>query len=273
MKKILIMIVVCTIFITGCTNEKYEEMMTSGKTAIANEEYEKAENFFSLALEEKNNDKEAEALANQVTKLNEAIKLRENKKYNEVIKLCEEINSSESESDIIKKVSNGLKEEVQDIVDENNKLESMIKDKFESAKKLIDDGDYKEAKNELDYIIEQISDNQEFKSILDQSKKLLNTCNENIKKQEAKEREEYTKDQIQKALQAVYNVSDSNGCTYSYTNANNSYIASESESFKSKYYVFNQQYGDAMSDCNYLVDKQTFEVYLYYPGGELQKIN
>ena len=273
MKKILIMIMVCTIFITGCTNKKYEEMMTNGKTAVANKEYEKAENFFSLALEEKNNDKEADALSKQVTKLNEALKLKENKKYNEVIKLCEEINSIESDSDIIKKASNKLKEEVQNIVDENDKLESMINDKLKNAEKLIDNGDYKEAKNNLDYIIEQISDNQEFELVLSQSKKLLNICNENIKKQESKEREEYTKNQIQKALQAVYNVSDSDGYTYFYTNANKSYIANESESFKSKYYVFSEQYGDAMSDCNYLVDKQTFEVYLYYPGGELQKVN
>lgn len=41
----------------------------------------------------------------------------------------------------------------------------------------------------------------------------------------------------------------------------------------SKYYVFGVQYGDAMSGCNYLVDKQIFEVYLYYLGDELQKIN
>lgn len=102
---------------------------------------------------------------------------------------------------------------------------------------------------------------------------MLNICNENIKKQEAKEREEYTKTQIQKALQPVYNVSDSDGYTYFYTNANESYIANKSEPFKSKYYVFSEQYGDAMSDCNYLVDKQTFDVYLYYPGGELQKLS
>lgn len=79
--------------------------MTNGKTAVANKEYEKAENFFSLALEEKNNDKEADALEKQVANLNEALKLKENKKYKEAIKLCEEVNSIESDSDIIKKAS------------------------------------------------------------------------------------------------------------------------------------------------------------------------
>lgn len=41
----------------------------------------------------------------------------------------------------------------------------------------------------------------------------------------------------------------------------------------SKYYVLSAQYGYAMSSCNYLIDKQTFEVYFYYLGGELQKVN
>jgi len=273
MKKLLAMILLCVIFITGCTNKKYEEMMTNGKTAIANGEYEKAEKFLSLALEEKTNDKEAKALVNQTTKLNEALKLKKNEKYNEVITLCEEINKIESDSDIIKSSSNKLKEEVQEIVDKNNKFSSMINDKFKDTKKLMDNGDYKEAKDNLNYIIKKISDNEDFKSLLDESKKLLNTCKKNIKKQEAKEKEKHTENQIEKALEAVYNVSDSEGYTYSYTNANKSYIARESESFKSKYYVFSEEYGDAMSDFNYLVDKQTFEVYVYSPGSELQKVS
>lgn len=273
MKKLLLMILLCVIFITGCTNKKYEEMMTNGKTAIANEEYEKAEQFFSLALEEKTNDKEANALVNQIRKLNEALELKKHEKYNEVITLCDEIDKVESDSDIIKNSSDKLKEEVQEIVDENNKFSSMINEKFEDTKKLINNGDYKEAKDNLNYIIEKISDNEDFESLLDESKKLLNTCNENIKKQEAKEKEKYTENQIQKALEAVYNVNGSSGATYIYTNADKSYIGGESESFKSKYYVFSEQYGEAMSDFNYLVDKQTFEVYVYYPGGELQRVS
>lgn len=273
MKKLLVMILLCVIFITGCTNKKYDEMMTNGKTAIANGEYEKAEKFFSLALEEKTNDNEAEALVNQSKKLNEALELKKNEKYNEVITLCEEINKVESDSDIIKNSSNKLKEEVQEVVDKNNKFESMINDKFEDTKKLMDNGDYKEAKDNLNYIIKKISDNEDFKSLFDESKKLLNTCKENMKKQEAREKGKHTENQIQKALKAVYNASNLSGYTYSYTNANKSYIARESESFKSKYYVFNEEYGDAMSDFNYLVDKQTFEVYVYSPGGELQKVS
>lgn len=116
----------------------------------------------------------------------------------------------------------------------------MINEKFKNAKKLIDDGDCKEARSNLDYIIEKVSYNTDLKSVLNESKDLLNTCNEKIKQQEAKEIEEYTKNQIQKTLQLVYNVSQSSEYTYFYTDANESYIASESDSFKSKYYVFSE---------------------------------
>lgn len=285
MKKLLVMILVCGIFITGCTNKKYDEMMTNVKTSITNEEYDKAEEFLSLAVEEKSNDKEANALLSQIKKLNEALKLKEQGKYSEVGTLCDEIDKIESDSDIIKNSSKKLKEEVKKIVDEKNKFLSMIDEKFQDTKDLISKGNYKEAKDNLNYIIEEISDDEELKWLLDESNELLNTCNENIKKQEAQkaqeakekesstQKENSTQNQIQKALKAVYNAVGSNGATYSYTNANGSYISGESESFKSKYYVFNEQYGEGASDCNYLVDKQTFKVYVYNSGGGLQEVN
>lgn len=61
MKKILIMLVVCTIFITGCSKEdtsSYNQYTEERKIAIASKDYEKCRNFFSLALEEKSDEEE-----------------------------------------------------------------------------------------------------------------------------------------------------------------------------------------------------------------------
>ena len=69
MKKLLSLLVVCCILITGCQKSEesssFDKYMEEGKTAVASEQYEKALKFFSLAKEEKSDDIEANALYNQ----------------------------------------------------------------------------------------------------------------------------------------------------------------------------------------------------------------
>ena len=72
MKKLLSLLVVCCILITGCQKSEesssFDKYMEEGKTAVASEQYEKALKFFSLAKEEKADDIEANALYNQSNK-------------------------------------------------------------------------------------------------------------------------------------------------------------------------------------------------------------
>lgn len=115
MKKLLSLLVVCCILITGCQKSEesssFDKYMEEGKTAVASEQYEKALKFFSLAKEEKADDIEANALYNQSNNLVEAIKSKNDQKYDVAIQLCDVIEKMSSESSVIKEAAKSLKDE------------------------------------------------------------------------------------------------------------------------------------------------------------------
>ena len=144
-KKYLIIPVLAVTLMTGCGNKTFDKAMEEGKLAVANKEYEKAEGMFSLAVEEDNDDKEANALYHQIQKLIEAIQLKEDGNIEEVIALCEDIEVIESESEGIKKEANILKDEcnaelsktennIENKVTENQVKQEGIQNKKESKK-------------------------------------------------------------------------------------------------------------------------------------------
>ena len=103
-----------SIFVVGCSkenNSSYDKYLEEGKTAIANQEYEKGRNFFSLAKEANSNENEANVLYNQTNNLVEAITSKENKHYDVAIQLCNTILKMKSESNIVKTAANDLKVE------------------------------------------------------------------------------------------------------------------------------------------------------------------
>lgn len=115
MKKLLSLLVVCCILITGCQKSEesssFDKYMEEGKTAVASEQYEKALKFFSLAKEEKADDIEANALYNQSNNLVEVIKSKNDQKYDVAIQLCDVIEKMSSESSVIKEAAKSLKDE------------------------------------------------------------------------------------------------------------------------------------------------------------------
>lgn len=129
-KKYLIIPVLAMTLMTGCGNKTFDKAMEEGKLAIANKEYEKAEGMFNLAIEENKDDKEANALYNQIQKLIQAMKLKEDGNIEEVIALCEDIEKIESESEGIKKEANILKDECNA---ELSKIEEDTEDEIEDT--------------------------------------------------------------------------------------------------------------------------------------------
>lgn len=112
LNKYIAMLLLSILVLTGCGNKTVDRIMEEGKISVANKEYEKAEGMFSLALEENKNDKEASALHRQIEKLIEAINLREESKIEESLKICNEIEKIESDSDCIKKEVINLKKQL-----------------------------------------------------------------------------------------------------------------------------------------------------------------
>lgn len=193
MKKI-ITILMCTLLFTGCTNSTFKKRMEEGKLAIVNSDYEKAEGMFNLALEEKN-DSEATALLLQTKKLIEAIKLNEDRKFEETLNKCEEIENIESESDVVKKETIKLKDEVNEVIESINNKKNLINNEIGEIKDLILNKDYNDAKVKLEELSNEIEEDENLKEELNIVNNLMSTCDENIKKieDEKKKQEEVKK--------------------------------------------------------------------------------
>ena len=119
-KVLIILSLVSTLILTGCTNSTFNKSMEEGKLALASKEYEKANGLFSLALEEKENSKEAKVLKESTEKLAEINKLDSEGSLVEAIKLCDEFKSLNIENEIIVKEVDRKRNELQEKLDKVN---------------------------------------------------------------------------------------------------------------------------------------------------------
>ena len=120
MKKILVILTICILSITGCSkgdNQSFEKYMEEGRMAVANQEYDKALNFFTLALEENKDDTDAKSLYNQTKNLVEAIDSKDQKNYTVAIQLCDVISNMESNTNIIKDAAENVKKESNELME------------------------------------------------------------------------------------------------------------------------------------------------------------
>ena len=120
MKKILVILTICILSITGCSkgdNQSFEKYMEEGRIAVANQEYDKALNFFTLALEENKDDTDAKSLYNQTKNLVEAIDSKDKKNYTVAIQLCDVISNMERNTNIIKDAAENVKKESNELME------------------------------------------------------------------------------------------------------------------------------------------------------------
>lgn len=183
MKKLYVILLtaILAIAVVGCNNkseeinQQYEQAMADGKSNVIEEEYEKAIDYFKLALESKEKDTEATNLIKQLELLVELLEedgVKDPAVYFYQIQNIDEINSIKTNTDVVKDKANKYKEVVLgNIYDEINNIEIEISN-----------GDYE---NDLEYMIEQCKECK-LEDQLDRCNELLDICKE--KKKEAKEK-------------------------------------------------------------------------------------
>lgn len=153
MKQLVAIILISMIMLTGCGNKAFDEVMEEGKLAIDSKEYEKAEGMFSLAIEEKRDNKEANALYKQIQKIIEAMQLKEDGNIEEVIGICEDIEKIESELQAIKKEAKILKEECSKELKQNEEAQKKLENSLINSGELIDNGKYSHTKSKVSELI------------------------------------------------------------------------------------------------------------------------
>ena len=186
-KKYLIIPVLAMTLMTGCGNKTFDKAMDEGKLAIASKEYEKAEGMFSLAIEEKKDDKEANALYNQIQKLIEAMKLKEEGKVEEVVALCDDIEKIESESEAIKKEANILKEECNTELKQIEEEIKVVESSLIEAEELINNGKYSDAKSKVSELIKTMENKTTLSNQIEKANTLIDTCDKKIEEENKKQ--------------------------------------------------------------------------------------
>ena len=172
--------------------------MSKGKSNVIEEEYDKAIDYFKLALESKKDDTEAKNLIEQLNLLVEAKDSEEHGAYFFQIEKIDKINDIKTETDVVKDKANEYKKTVLKNID----------DSIDSFEEEINDGKYKSAQKDLEDTIKECKKSDSLNEQLDRCNGLLKTCKE--KKNEA---EEQAKKEAEQKQQVASN-SNSNGSTW-----------------------------------------------------------
>ena len=226
-KKLIIFItIILSIVIVGCSNkneEQYEDAMSNGKSSVVEEEYNKAIDYFKLALEYKEDDQEATNLIKQLKLLKETKDLEEEGAYFKQIKNIDKINSIKTETNVVKEKANEYKETVLKNIDNGI---NYIEEEIEDAK-------YKKAQEDIEGIIKECKGNDILKDQLDRCNKLLDTC---------KEKEKEAEEQAKKEAEQKQVSSNSNGSVKkSSANSNKVYCSRGNHYVKPENYSSNNQ--------------------------------
>lgn len=154
MKKrvIILMVLILGIMVVGCNkaesgsiSKEYKDAMSKGKSNVIEEEYDKAIDYFKLALESKKDDTEAKNLIEQLNLLVEAKDSEEHGAYFLQIEKIDKINEIKTETDVVKDKANEYKKTVLKNID----------DSIDSFEEEINDGKYKSAQKDIEDTIEE----------------------------------------------------------------------------------------------------------------------
>jgi tetratricopeptide (TPR) repeat protein len=199
----ILLTIIISITLSACNNkaelggisQEYKDAMSKGKSNVIEEEYDKAIDYFKLALESKKDDTEAKNLIEQLNLLVEAKDSEEHGAYFFQIEKIDKINDIKTETDVVKDKANEYKKTVLKNID----------DSIDSFEEKINDGKYKSAQKDLEDTIEECKKSDSLKEQLDRCEELLKTC-----KEKKKEAEEQAKKQAEQKQQVASN-SNSNG--------------------------------------------------------------
>lgn len=174
---VLITVVLSMLVVVGCSNnevnQQYENAMSEGKSKVIEEEYDKAIDYFKLALESKEDDAEAKNLIEQLNLLLEVEDAESHGAYFFQIGKLEKIESIKTETNVVKEKASKYKElAIKNIDDWINDIENSV-----------NNAEYDKAQEDIDFILKDLKKYDCLKDQLERCNKLLETCKE--KKKEA----------------------------------------------------------------------------------------
>lgn len=198
MKKLsaILLTIIMSITLSACnnktneSNQQYEDAMSNGKSSVVEEEYDKAIDYFDLALEAKKDDKEATNLIKQLKLMLEIEESESHGAYFYQMERIDKINAIDTETDVVKKKANDYKEDVLKNID----------DSIDYLEEEINDGDYEKAQKDIEDFIKECKKSDSLGEQLDRCEGLLKTCKAEKKKAEEEAKKEAEEQQTQEEI-------------------------------------------------------------------------
>ncbi|MBJ7929486.1 hypothetical protein COO04_07480 [Bacillus toyonensis] len=158
MRKLLTVIGLTFLMLTGCSNGNFEKAMDEGKTALTNKEYKTALSSFERALDEKKDDSDVKVLVEQTKAMIEAVKLKEETKVEESIKSFEKVESVKNGSNTLIKQAKEERTALLAILEQKKKYSEQLT----KSEEFINKKNYAEAKEILDKLVSETKGNKNF---------------------------------------------------------------------------------------------------------------
>lgn len=138
-KKILILMII-TIFFTGCSVFKEDGLLNEGKLALEKHEYTKAQDLFSQVLTADSTNENARSMYMQAVKMHDAVEYEEKQNYDKAIECLNVIENLKGGSSEIKKEASKKKKE---LIKLNEEYKKSQEERKENAKNVSSQDQYK----------------------------------------------------------------------------------------------------------------------------------
>lgn len=204
MKRILTIILLCSSFLVGCNSDKdFNNAIEMGNDSLLNNNYESALEYFSLALEEKNDDELANTLHSQTKFFIKGLDYFENSNYDDALDAFIKVTTYSNGSELL---LNKAKENIEEI-QKHKELKDSIDENITLAKNYYSNKEYEQSLESIKSAIDLIGNNDTYKSEKEYLIELEETCKKSIEQIKLQE-EERKKQEIEKANEQANNSSN-----------------------------------------------------------------
>ncbi|MFE9079638.1 hypothetical protein [Bacillus mobilis] len=189
--RVLGIICSCFILLAACGDKTADKAIEQGKLALANKEYDKALASFSLALDEKSD--EAKVLHTQTKKWMDAMKAKDEQKWDEANKLFGEVVETKGGISSLKEDAKKMKDELKS----NKDTLDTYNNKLTQAQELINNTSLDEAKQLLSTVQQETAKNEKLKEHNQKATQLMATVDMELAKIESEKNQKEAKEKKQ----------------------------------------------------------------------------
>lgn len=273
MKVIMTALLGLFILLGGCstkTDETYQNSIQKGLDAVAENNFNKAEGLFEIALDTKKDDVRAKAYLNQVKMIVEANNLISQNKHEDAVKSLDKSIKVKDGSKVIASKSKEKLEELTALLENQKNYNTMLTD----AKQLNEAGDYQASNEKLDALLKE--DLTQFAAIIDESMKIRATNDEAIKQAEIAQAEKETQAKAAAAEPSINGITAEEATNLSKRLPSYPDLVANGDTFSEPriydgVWVIDISRPNGLAEGSIIVDKNK-TVSFMYPNGEVDEV-